>query len=205
MNHHPFSFHLAVAFRGVLFVLATVACAIVAPSLAEAQNSDPPVEFQVSALPESDGGTLPGAEGVVPPVPDLPEVESGSVAACHDCFGYCYYPGSIGGTACDPAGNDRGPDYGRTQCSVRIVQNGPFVHCVCQASGGYCSVSALLNPVDRAVLEQEAVETVANGGMLAADGPFFVALRSGETVIRWKCNGDIVGPLVTGSHTVLGE
>ncbi len=37
MNHHPFSFHLAVAFRGVLFVVAAVACAAVLPSPAEAQ------------------------------------------------------------------------------------------------------------------------------------------------------------------------
>jgi len=68
MNHHPFSFHLTVAFRSVLFVVATVVCVIVVPSLAEAQIADPPAELQVSALPESAGGTLTGAEGDVPPV-----------------------------------------------------------------------------------------------------------------------------------------
>lgn len=61
MNHHPFSFHLAVAFRGVLFVVATIACAVAAPPLAEAQTADPPAELLVSALPEGAGAALLGA------------------------------------------------------------------------------------------------------------------------------------------------
>ncbi len=58
MNHHPFSFRLAVAFRGALLAVVTAACASVVPSLAEAQIADPPKELQVSALAESDGATL---------------------------------------------------------------------------------------------------------------------------------------------------
>ena len=59
MNHHPFSFHLAVALRSVVSVVA-VACAIAAPSLAEAQIVDPPAEPRVSVLPESGTGKLLG-------------------------------------------------------------------------------------------------------------------------------------------------
>ena len=57
-------------------------------------------------------------------------------------------------------------------------------------------------------MEQEAVSVVATGEMLPANGLFYVGSTSGQPVVRWKCDGHVVGRLAmsysnAGIHPLL--
>jgi len=61
-------------------------------------------------------------------------------------------------------------------------------------------------PDEREQLEMEAVEAVAAGRMLPADGLFYLASNgAGETVVRWKCDGRVAGRLATAGIPTPGE
>ena len=94
-------------------------------------------------------------------------------------------PAKIGGNGCevsitllDPLGEGNG-----------------FYTCFCSYEGGLCFLAEAMAPTDREELENEAVEAVAAGRMLPADGLFYLASSAGETVVRWKCDGRVAGRL----------
>ena len=73
------------------------------------------------------------------------------------------------------------------------------LRCWCLYIEGLCWVPQAMSPGDRAKLEHEAVEVVAEGGMLPADGFFFLGSRPGELVVRWKCDGRVAGHVARSS------
>lgn len=70
--------------------------------------------------------------------------------------------------------------------------------CYCETQGDSCWVDlpeegsffAASNPVS---LAGEAIAVVAGGGMLPADGLFYVGVAEDELRIRWKCDGSVAG------------
>lgn len=120
----------------------------------------------------------------------------GGLKPCIYCKQGCFDDGV--GTRCTPA--PKGVNKGGTHCEGRyswmenpVDEDRGWWHCICIASGELCALRQTFAPIDQDALGREATEVVASGGVLPADGFFFVGFRAGEPVVRWKCDGSIAG------------
>ncbi len=99
----------------------------------------------------------------------LPHVGSGS---CE------YEDGVIGGNSCTDA---------------------PFEHdgnkfCLCGPGGGVCGIP--MADAQRKAVERDALDLVARGGTLSADGLFYLAFLGHRQFLRRKCDGALVDEVV---------
>lgn len=113
---------------------------------------------------------------------------------CVNCAGPCP-EGGVGGS-CSPNGENKGG----TSCEGSMYWEDPLGEegkgwwtCHCLPTGELCAVRQTFAPIDQETLGREATKVVASGGVLPADGLFFVGFRAGERVVRWKCDGSIAG------------
>lgn len=112
---------------------------------------------------------------------------------CVNCQSGCVKGGL--GAVCTPNWDNRGG----TSCAGSMVWDDPLGEgdgwwtCHCVPTGAICAERRAFAPIDQETLGREATEVVASGGVLPADGLFFVGFRAGERVVRWKCDGSIAG------------
>ena len=143
-----------------------------------------------------------------PSAPPVATAEAKQDPYCHDCIGPCAYDTEY---SCSPGGPGR---IGYTLCTTEhnVLEPLPgftISWCDCDRSAGVlCTARASLDPEDRDAMEQEAVSVVAAGEMLPANGLFYVGSTSGQPVVRWKCDGHVVGRLAmsysnAGIHPLL--
>lgn len=119
--------------------------------------------------------------------------QSGS-EPCVNCAGSCPEGGN-GGT-CSPNGKGRGGSSceGSVNWHPHPLEEGEgWWDCFCVPTGELCAQTQVFAPIDKETLGREATEVVASGGVLPADGLFFVGFRAGERVVRWKCDGSVAG------------
>ena len=110
---------------------------------------------------------------------------------CVNCAGSCP-EGGAGGT-CKPSGGGRGGTSCETDYVWTEEEGKGWWTCHCWPTGELCALRQTFAPIDQETLGREATEVVASGGVLPADGLFFVGFRAGERVVRWKCDGSIAG------------
>ena len=131
--------------------------------------------------------------------------DPGALTPCVTCGSEC----TLGsGWACQ---EDAKGTKGGTSCSADVIWSddpldeggGDFI-CLCAPAGEICALRQTFAPTDRETLGREASEVVASGGMLPADGLFFVAFRAGERIVRWKCDGGIAGRVATAADIPTG-
>lgn len=221
MNHHPFSFHVAVAFRGVLHAVVAVACAIVVPALAEAQIADPPKEPQPHAshltevrriLPADNLAELPvtGATATLGPVGIGPE------------DGFLPVPVSSSGNESTVPGPRPAP---------RMAQEPPVKCWGCLwVGGGMCGRQKLCRrvpgpegaadcvdkqlpgefpcfecdddfdlctpPPPGGVAEIESLAAFKSGRMLRSNGQHYIGVQGDQLVLRRKCSGAAVATIL---------
>jgi len=123
--------------------------------------------------------------------------EKSGLTPCIYCKQGCFGDDGVG-TRCTPA--PEGVNKGGTSCEGRFnwmdnpeEEDKGWWHCICITSGEVCALRQTFAPIEQEILGREATEVVASGGILSADGLFFVGFRAGEKVVRWKCDGSIAG------------
>lgn len=125
-----------------------------------------------------------------------------SLQPCLTCDGTCE-EGRGGDCQVDALG-----ERGGTSCRKNVVWvNHPlgeegWFECFCAPTGDLCVLRQAFAPTDQERLGREATGVVASGGMLPADGLFFVGFRNGERVVRWKCDGSIAGRITQAGKLV---
>ena len=64
---------------------------------------------------------------------------------------------------------------------------------MCLIGGGVCGLRADMGVGERSTQEGQALEALANGGVLPADGLFYFGRSNGDLVLRWKCDNSVAG------------
>ena len=101
---------------------------------------------------------------------------------CFECVDGC--ESGDGGWACDWAGPGR---LGGIECRMN---GGPLPGskvCYCYIMGGICEGAS--DGEDSLLAAREALDAVARGNLLPADGLFYVATRGDDLMVRRKCGG----------------
>ncbi len=104
---------------------------------------------------------------------------------CSTCHGYCPHVG-IG--SCE-----YGDGFGGNTCADEPFKHDDHKHCFCGLGGGVCSES--MADAQQAAVEGDALDAVAKGGTLSADGLFYLAFRGERRFLRRKCDGALVGEI----------
>lgn len=86
--------------------------------------------------------------------------------------------------------------FGFTTCRNASFDGEPI--CLPDSDSELCEGEEMwaLSPTEEDAATEEALALVASGGMLPADGRYFVAYRSDRLVIRRKCGASLVGFVV---------
>lgn len=120
----------------------------------------------------------------------------GGLKPCIQCKQGCFDDGM--GSRCTPAPS--GVNKGGTACDGSVTwmdnpveEDRGWWFCLCVPRGEICALRQTFAPIDQDALGRKATRVVASGGVLSADGLFFVGIRAGEQIVRWKCDGSIAG------------
>ena len=113
---------------------------------------------------------------------------SSSLSMCQGCDGpcplefgsSCEYVNRAGGNTCE-------------QGNMPAPLPGGGDGCSCAIGGGVCGLKADMGVGERSAHERQALEVLAHGRMLPADGFFYFGRSRGELVLRWKCDNSVAG------------
>ena len=115
-----------------------------------------------------------------------------AMAQCYTC--------DLDTDLCDDQEDDK---YGFSKCAVGAGPVEGRGMCLPDEGSELCGGFAL-SPVEEEAATQEVLALVADGGILPADTPYFVATQGGRLLVRKKCGGSLVGFVVAqGSDGVL--
>lgn len=113
---------------------------------------------------------------------------------CLDCSGFCPHRGY---GECDYT--DSG--IGSNECLDDPWDFGGKTYCGCFPSGGVCFTGASAGELRE--LESEALDMLASGDMLPANGPFYLASRGEELILRSKCDGRLAAYIAPPRRTLI--